>query len=147
MRGIGVFGFWAVRRGAGGPGKIPAPATAKAKTKQNLPIRDVESGIEVMGKINGVPSIAALGGQGGERNGMGAECDDVIGTDHALIAEAEAVLPGVSYSCIPAASCSASCGGLPKANLRLLFHGEKKASAVRLRRPAPSDLLNIRSAY
>jgi hypothetical protein len=59
MRGIGVFGFWAVRRGAGGPGKIPAPATAKAKTKQNLPIRDVESGIEVMGNIHGVPSIAA----------------------------------------------------------------------------------------
>ena len=43
-----------------------------------------------MGEIDGVPGVAAFGGQGRERNGMGAEGDDVIGTDHALVAEAEA---------------------------------------------------------
>ena len=44
----------------------------------------------VMGKIHGVPGVAAFGGQGRERNGLGAEGDDVVGADHALVAEAEA---------------------------------------------------------
>src|SRR6202049_1067216 len=43
-----------------------------------------------MGEIDGVPGVAAFGGQGGERNGLGAEGDDVSGTDHALVAETEA---------------------------------------------------------
>src|SRR6202049_248602 len=43
-----------------------------------------------MGEIDGVPGIAAFGGQGGERDGAGAEGDDVIGADHALVAETEA---------------------------------------------------------
>src|ERR1700727_640850 len=43
-----------------------------------------------MGELDGVPGIATFGGQGGERDGMGVEGDDVIGADHALVAEAEA---------------------------------------------------------
>jgi hypothetical protein len=52
--------------------------------------RDMECGIQVMGEIDGVPCVATFGGQGRERNGVGAEADDVIRADHALVAEAEA---------------------------------------------------------
>jgi hypothetical protein len=43
-----------------------------------------------VGEFDGVSGVAALGRQGGKRDGVGAEGDDVIGADHALIAEAEA---------------------------------------------------------
>ena len=43
-----------------------------------------------MGEIHGVPGIAAFVGQGRQRDGVGPESDDVVGADHALIAEAEA---------------------------------------------------------
>jgi hypothetical protein len=43
-----------------------------------------------VGEIDGVPGVAAFRGQGGKGDGVGAEGDDVIGADHALVAEAEA---------------------------------------------------------
>src|ERR1700733_11571445 len=43
-----------------------------------------------MGELDGVPGIATFGGQGGERDGMGVEGDDVSGADHPLVAEAGA---------------------------------------------------------
>ena len=43
-----------------------------------------------MGKFDGVPGVAAFGRQGGKGDGVGAEGDDMIGADHALVAEAEA---------------------------------------------------------
>jgi hypothetical protein len=43
-----------------------------------------------VGEINGVPGVAAFRGQGGKGDGVGAEGDDVIGADHALVAKAEA---------------------------------------------------------
>ena len=60
------------------------------RQKQNLPIRDKQPTIQAVGKFHGVPGVAALGRQRRKRDGVGAEGDDVIGADHALIAEAEA---------------------------------------------------------
>src|SRR5271165_4340505 len=44
----------------------------------------------MVGEIHGVPGVAAFGRQGGKGDGVGAEGDDVVGADHALVAEAEA---------------------------------------------------------
>src|SRR5450755_1163980 len=44
----------------------------------------------MVGEIHGDAGVAAFGRQGGERDGVGAEGDDVVGGDHTLIAEAEA---------------------------------------------------------
>jgi hypothetical protein len=46
----------------------------------------------VVGEFDGVPGIAAFGRQSGERDEVGAEGDDVIGADHAPVAEAEAAI-------------------------------------------------------
>src|ERR1700675_3001003 len=89
----GHRGFWFVggdARSRAGVGKFLHRQGPRQRQKQNLPIRDKQPAIEAMGEIDGVPGVAAFGGQGRERNGMGAEGDDVIGTDHALVAEAEA---------------------------------------------------------
>jgi hypothetical protein len=53
-------------------------------------MRDEQHAVQVMGESHGVPGVATFGGQGRERDGAGAEGDDVIGADHALVAETEA---------------------------------------------------------
>src|SRR6202051_5331657 len=45
-----------------------------------------------MGEFDGGPGITAFGRQGGERDGAGAQGDDGVGADHALIAETEAAV-------------------------------------------------------
>ena len=44
----------------------------------------------MVGEFDGVPGVAAFRGQGRKRDGAGAEGDDVIGADHALVAKTEA---------------------------------------------------------
>src|SRR5579863_8864832 len=43
-----------------------------------------------MGKFDGVPGVAAFGRQRRQGDGVGAESDDMVGADHALVTEAEA---------------------------------------------------------
>ena len=54
-------------------------------------MRDKEKTIHAVGKFHGVPGVATIGRQRRKRDGVGAEGNDVVGADHALVAKAEAV--------------------------------------------------------
>jgi hypothetical protein len=64
----------------------------RQRQKQNPPIRDKPQTIHAVGKFHGVPGVATFGRQRRKGDGGGAEGDDVIGADHALVAKAEAAV-------------------------------------------------------
>ena len=88
----GHRGFWFVRSDAGSRAlaMILHRQGQRQRQKQKLLIRDKQPAIQAMGKFDGVPGIAAFGRQRWQGDGVGAEGDDVVGADHALVAEAEA---------------------------------------------------------
>ena len=89
MRGIVGFGFWAVVRGAGRRSEYSCRGRGWAK-QQRVAAIDAQGAIELVGEFDGFSGVAAMAGQGRQGDGVGAQGDDVVGGDHALIAQAEA---------------------------------------------------------
>ena len=73
-----------------GRGKFLHRQGPRQRQKQSFLIGDKQLAIQAVGEIDGVPGVAAFARQGGKGDGVGAEGDDVIGADHALVAKAEA---------------------------------------------------------
>lgn len=53
-------------------------------------LRDRCAAVELMGKFDGFSGVAAVAGQGRQRDGLCAQSDGVIGIDHALIVQGQA---------------------------------------------------------
>ena len=51
---------------------------------------DAQGAVELMGKFDGFSGVAAVAGQGRQRDGVRAQSDGVIGIDHALIVQGQA---------------------------------------------------------
>lgn len=77
--------------------------------EQGVCAKDAQHAVELMGEFDGFTSVAAMSGQGGQRDRLRAEGDGMIGGDDALVAEAEAA--GEVEAAGQAAKVGSSVGG------------------------------------
>src|SRR5579864_1134378 len=90
MRGIGVFSFSGLMRGAGRGWERSRTGKARAKTKAKASYKRPRVGHPNDGKGRRYGRRSRVWKAKGEGDGVGAEGNDVVGADHALVAEAEA---------------------------------------------------------
>jgi hypothetical protein len=64
----------------------------RQRGEQAVSAKDVEGAVELMRELDGFSSIATLTGQRWKSDGVGAEGDGVIGSDDALVVQAEAAI-------------------------------------------------------
>ena len=74
------------------PGRRSACSCERQRQGQQQTVSaiDAQGAVELMGEFDGFSGVAAMAGQGRQRDGMRAQGDGVVGGDHALVAQAEA---------------------------------------------------------
>ena len=86
MRGIVGFRFCAEVIGAGRRSACSCRGRGNA-TQQMVSAIDAQGAVELMGEFDGFSGVAAVAGQGRQRDGVRAQSDGVIGVDDALIVQ------------------------------------------------------------